>query len=230
MKFNRYWFGCGLLCGLAGLIVAGGCIVSDQLTTLTIHADESADLVLFRSNIRSTEAGEAGAKELAEYRRGFDERSDDDLKRLTAAGGEIVSATWVKSEVPLCNVVRVKFPSLAALEKLGTLKDEPSEISLQTKFSKSGTKRRISVRLQMNPERFAEAARGEAALKEFRQALANGISQVRIALSSGKFVEARGFTLAEDRQSALFDDDAVKDAILKGRGRTELFLEWEVAE
>ncbi len=49
------------------LVVIAGCIVSDELTTLTIQPDGSADWIKFQSNIRSTEQGAKGAQELAKF-------------------------------------------------------------------------------------------------------------------------------------------------------------------
>jgi hypothetical protein len=44
-----------------------GCIVNDELTTITIQPDGSADIVKFRSNIRSSEKGRKGEAELQRY-------------------------------------------------------------------------------------------------------------------------------------------------------------------
>lgn len=46
----------------ATIILIVGCIVSDELTTITIQPDGSADWIRFHSNIRSTEKGEKGTQ------------------------------------------------------------------------------------------------------------------------------------------------------------------------
>ncbi len=46
----------------ARIILIAGYIVSDELTTITIQPDGSADWVRFQSNIRSTEKGEKGTQ------------------------------------------------------------------------------------------------------------------------------------------------------------------------
>jgi hypothetical protein len=43
-----------------------GCIVGDELTTITIHPDGSAQMVTFRINLRSTQSGQDGQRELAD--------------------------------------------------------------------------------------------------------------------------------------------------------------------
>ena len=59
---------------LAALVLAGGCIISDELTTITILPDGSADWVRFQSNIRSTESGLKGKQELQKFANDFDAR------------------------------------------------------------------------------------------------------------------------------------------------------------
>ena len=49
------------------LLLVNGCVIGDELTTFTMNPDGSADLVVFRSNLHSTEKGEKG--EQADERR-----------------------------------------------------------------------------------------------------------------------------------------------------------------
>ena len=71
-----------------------GCIVSDELTTITIQPDGSADWIRFQSNIRSTEQGAKGVQELQKFVEEFDARSNSDFTRITEAGGEVHEARW----------------------------------------------------------------------------------------------------------------------------------------
>ncbi len=215
---------------LAVLIAAaflGGCIVSDQLTTLTIHSDGSADYVLFRSNLRSTEKGAKAEKELADYKAKFDARAEDEFVRIRDCGGKIVQATWVRSEAPFSNVIHAQFPDASALEKFGSTKNEDGSPLITTQFHRDGARRKLTARITVPSDSIKEPA--EPPVKEpLKQGFANGISATRIAIVSGSIVAERGFTVASDKQSALLDGDEIEQLLRKGNGTMELFLEWEV--
>lgn len=215
---------------LAALIAAaflGGCIVSDQLTTLTIHPDGSADYVLFRSNLRSTEKREKAEKELADYKAKFDARTEDEFVRVRDCGGKIVQATWVRSEPPFSNIIHAQFPDASALEKFGSAKHEDGGPLITTKFHRDGTRRKLTARITVPPDSIKEPVEQPAKVPS-KQAWANGISETRIAVASGSIVAERGFTVANDKQSALLDGDEIEQLLRKGNGTVELFLEWEV--
>src|SRR5262245_23311173 len=112
---------------LLGLLLVG-CIVSDELTTFSIRPDGSADLVLFRSNVRSSEEGPKAAEELQRYVEEFDAGRDQDLVRIREAGGEIVAAHWLRRERPCANVVVARFPGASALEKYLTIAGKEGEL------------------------------------------------------------------------------------------------------
>ena len=57
--------------------------------------------------------------------------------------------------------------------------------------------------------------------------LADGISETRVAVTSGSITTARGFTVARDKQSALLNTSAINEVLRTG-GKAELYLEWEV--
>src|SRR5689334_3482312 len=85
------------------ILFAGGCVIGDQLTTFTLNSDGSADLVVFRSNLHSTEKGEKGEKELAEYKVKFDSQEDGDFQRIRDAGGQVMLTSWVRTRAPYSN-------------------------------------------------------------------------------------------------------------------------------
>ena len=103
-----------LLAALITLLVLAGCIVGDQLTTLTVNPDGSAEYVIFRSNLHSTEVGAKADKEVADYKSGFDARANDEFARIKAAGGHIVATTWLRDAAPMSNVVHARFPDATA--------------------------------------------------------------------------------------------------------------------
>jgi hypothetical protein len=212
---------------LLPLLLVGGCIVGDQLTTITVHPDGSADLVEFRSNLHSTEKGDKAEKELADYKASIDTRADGDPARIREAGGEAVEATWVRQQAPFSTLVRAHFPSPSALEKYGTVKDEHGGFQMTTQFRSDGVRRSLTVGITVPPEKANPSQSSPSDVGQFRQTQADGISETRIAVTKGSITTARGFTVASDKQSALLDASAI-DEILRTGGKAELYLEWDV--
>ena len=87
---------------LIPLFLVGGCVVGDQLTTITVHPDGSADVVVFSSNLHSTEKGDRAEKELADYKASFETRAEMSVAaRIGEAGGKAVETSWVRQQAPL---------------------------------------------------------------------------------------------------------------------------------
>lgn len=208
------------------ILVASGCVVGDELTTFTLNSDGSADLVVFRSNLHSTEKGEKGEKELAEYRENFEKQSHDDFRRIRDARGEIVLTSWVRAQAPFSNVIHAHFPDTKSLEKFWTVKDENSRPLITTHFEKGDKRRRVTFQISV-PDEKDEPPTPTTSAHQLRQALANAISETRFAVTEGTITTARGFTIAEDRQSVLMDANAISELIRAGKGEAELWLEWE---
>lgn len=219
------WF-----CTLLLALIAGGCIVNDQITTLTIHPDGSADLVIFQSNIRSTETGAKGDAEIRDYRTRFEARTQDEFARINACGGRIITASWVRDQVPMANIVHATLPTAETIERLGTWKEDDSSSSVSTRLVTSGVGRRLTVRISIAPDQISSAEVDGDPSRNQRLARAAGISELRIALSRGKITDARGFTVAADGQSCLLDLDQVEALVREGKGNAELFLAWDVAD
>ena len=209
---------------LLGVLLVG-CIVSDELTTFSIRPDGSADLVLYRSNVRSTEERSKAEEELRSYVERFDARQDSDAVRIREAGGEIVAAHWLRRELPCSNVVVARFPGAPALEKYLTIAGKDGELQLETHFSKEGARRRLRLVLRP-PKDFKLAEPGN--VKETRQKQADGISETRFVVTDSRIVTTRGFTAAADGRSALFALDQLEELLHADPRRVELFLEWEV--
>jgi hypothetical protein len=216
-----------LLAALVTLLVLAGCIVGDELTTLTVNPDGSAEYVIFRSNLHSTEVGAKADKEVADYKANFDARGNDEFARIEAAGGSIVATNWLRNESPMSSIVHARFPDVAALEKFWTVRSDDGRSQIATEFASDGLKRRLTVRVLVSPE---ENQPAEAPALPVQQMLANGVSVTRLAVAGGLITGAHGFTVAADRQSAVVNNDEIADAIREGHGTAELYLEWEVAD
>ncbi|MBI5760086.1 MAG: hypothetical protein HZA46_16335 [Planctomycetales bacterium] len=206
--------------------VVGGCIVNDELSTVTIQPDGSADWVKFQSNIRSTEQGSKGVQELKKFVDEFDSHKDSDQIRITEAGGEVREARWVRREVPYANLVVARFPTAAALENFFTVKDEKGVVVVQTRFTINGNRRRLSFNVPV-PRDQKPTEKASRSFEEVREQQANGFSETRLAIASGQIIASQGFTVASDKRSALLDPAKIDELLQTNREQVELFLEWE---
>jgi len=213
---------------LMSLVCVGGCIVGDQLTTVTIHPDGSADLLVFRSNLHSTQKGEAGAKELAAYKANFATQVDDEFARLREAGGKAAEVSWIREQPPFSNLVRVHFADASAIEKFGTVKSDDGSVRVTTKFHRDGAHRKLAVHIAVPPDAQDSSESSPSDAGQLRQSLANGISETRIAVANGTITAARGFTVAGDKQSALVNVAEIAEGVRSGQGAAEFYLEWDV--
>jgi hypothetical protein len=223
-----------LVSTLVLIVVLGslaGCIVSDQVSTLTIRQDGSADWIRVQSNIRSTKPGADGAQELKQFVEDFDARKDEDFQRMALAGAEVLEARWLRREEPYANVVVARFPSVASLREFSTLKDAKGEVVVRPHFSQSGKRRRFSLTVSLPPDQAAAVAAAEKpTFDEFRREQADGISETRVVVAGGSIVSSEGFTVAADKRSALLDVARARELIRKGAVPVELYLEWDVVD
>ncbi len=213
-------------------LVAGmaGCIVHDQFTTLTINPDGSGDLLILRSNIRSTEKGSRAESEITEYRASFDAQTQDDFKRIRESGARLETAMWLRKQVPMAHMVRVSIPDATALENFATVRDARGTIIVTPQFTISDTDRRLAFHLTVRPDQIPTTSSNADRLTEFKHSRASGISDFRIAMSTGKIRDARGFNIASDRQSALLDADGISSLLRAGNGNIEIFVQWEASD
>lgn len=215
---------------VAAMVAIGlvaGCIVSDELTTLTIRPDGSADWIRFQSNIRSTESGAKGAQELKTFVEEFDARSNSDFARIAEAGGEVIEARWVRREEPFANVVKVRFPTATTLEKFFTVKNDKGEVVAPVRFTQDGNRRRISVVIPI-PRDQPQETKAPLTPRELREQQANGFSETRVAVTGGRIVASQGFVVANDKRSCLLDSAQIEELLRRRPEQVELFIEWEL--
>ncbi|NLB69446.1 MAG: hypothetical protein GX804_07165 [Lentisphaerae bacterium] len=212
------------------VLFACGCIVNDDVSVLTINPDGSADLVVFCSNIHSTEKGEKGREEVAGYCRAFDARSRDDMQRLTKAGAVIKSAEWIDKSVPMSNLLQASFPDLESLKSLLNFSDSEGKQTIKPKYTFSNGVGHFSVQVEVNEKDIPDAQDATARYAQFKRDRANSISEMRIAIAGGKITEASGLIVARDGQSALIDSDDILEKLRTNKGKAEFFMQWEIEE
>lgn len=209
----------------SGLIL--GCIVSDELTTITIQPDGSADWVKFQSNIRSSEPGAKGAQELKKFVDEFDARSNSDFVRVSEAGGDVLEAHWVRHEEPYANLLKARFPTAAALERFATIKNDKGEVIAPARFTREGNRRKIAIVIPV-PRDEATETETPPSPAELREREANGISETRIVIARGRIVASQGFVVASDKRSCLLDANQIAELIRGRPEQVELFITWEL--
>jgi hypothetical protein len=212
------------------LLLLAGCIVGDELTTLTVHPDGSAELVILRSNLHSTEKGEKADKEITEYRSRFDTLTDGEFARIQGAGGSIEATTWFRRQAPLSNVVHARFPNAAALEKYWTIRSDDGGSLVTSEFHADGIHRRLTFQVTVPHDETTSPPAAMVDARQFQQSQANGISVNRFAVANGAITGARGFTVADDKQSAVLNSTEIAAVIRDGRGTADLYLAWDVTQ
>ena len=212
------------------LLLSVGCIVSDRMTTLTVNPDGSAELVSFRSNVRSTLKGDRADKELAEYRKRFDTQGDADMARIRDVGGEILKTVWVRDDVPYSNVMHARFSDASQLEKYCSTVKQGAPAQITTQFRSDGLHRSLVFQVTLSSDALKSSLSTPSSLEESRKQLANGISEYRIAVVNGSITAARGFTVATDKQSALLNLSEILELLNDGQGQARFSIEWEVAK
>jgi hypothetical protein len=198
--------------------------------TLTINPDGSAEMTVLRSNIRSTEEGQKGESEIADYRAAFNGQTEDELRMIRQSGARVESAVWLRQRVPLANAVHAIIPNSEALEKLLSIPSGDGPPLVKSKFTTSQSQRRVSFQVTMQPDQLPPATDPQTAASEMQIKRASEISELRLAVTGGKITEARGFTVASDKHSALLDVATVMSLVRAGNGNAELFLQWEVSK
>jgi hypothetical protein len=134
-----------------------------------VHPDGSAELVILRSNLHSTEQGEKADKEIAEYQSKFDARTDDEYARIQNAGGSIVATTWIRRQAPLSNVVHARFPNAAALENYWTIRSDDGRSQITPQFHADGVHRRLTIRVTVPQDASTPPPAATVDVRQFQQ-------------------------------------------------------------
>ncbi|MCA9059383.1 MAG: hypothetical protein KDA85_12825 [Planctomycetaceae bacterium] len=213
---------------LMSALILAGCIVGDQVTTFTINPDGSAELTIWRSNLHSTESGDAAVRELAEFQAAFAAQSGEEFDRIRTAGGTIVSNTLLRDQAPFASVIRARFDSAAVLARYFAAENAENGIRIRTDFTSDGNDRVITFQVIVPDQLRKEFAAKDQTLQQRRQAVADGISETRFAFVGGTITSADGFIIAGDRQSAVLAIDEVMRRINTSEQPAEFRIAWDV--
>ena len=216
-----------ICCGLVVLLTATSCIVSDQVTTLIIKPDGSAEVIVTRSNIHFRGNEQKREEELKKYKNDFNNQDQWWFNRIERAEGGVEEARWIKKTEPMANYIRGSLPSKSSLEQFLTLKHKDNKWNLTSEFKKDGSNRELSIRISPPNEKELSAPSNDD-VGRMRKQLANSISHTRIAVVEGKITDATGFTVADDGQSALLDRSTFPEKLWTRNETITIFLRWTV--
>lgn len=216
-----------LFFGIITMFVVAGCILNDELTTMVIRPDGTADWYCFRSNIHSSEKGEKRTEELLKVIKDFEAHEGADFDRITEAGGEVLDARWIQREEPYATILTARFPTAATVERFWTIKGETGDVLIRSKLTMDHSYRRLSLTIPGSTNRESEE-KEVPSFREFRQHQANGISETRIVVADGEIISAEGFVVADDKRSCLLDPQRIDELLRRSNRDVELFVEWEI--
>ena len=97
-------------------------------------------------------------------------------------------------------------------------------------FHTDGVHRRLTFRVTVPQDAIASLSSTSTDAQQCQQLQANGISVTRLAVANGAITVARGFTIADDKQSAVLNNAELAEAFRAGNGTAELYLAWDVAQ
>lgn len=217
-----------LLTAVTMVVIAIGCLINDEITTITIRPDGSADWVKFVSNVRSSETGDKRAQELRKFVDEFETRTGADFVHIREVGGELLETRWIEADEPYSAFIKARFPSAATLERFWTVKGEKGDVLIQARFTPNSKRRRLSLLIAGPREKAAESERPLTS-RDLREQQANGISETRIVVADGQIVACEGFVPAADKRSCLIDRTRIDELLRGTTGEVELFVEWEVS-
>ncbi|MBS0201289.1 MAG: hypothetical protein JSS49_00210 [Planctomycetes bacterium] len=218
-----------VLSAMVTILLACGCIVSDELTTFIIHPDGSADWYQFKSNIRSSDKGEKGFEELSKLMADFDARKGGEFERIVEAGGEVLDARWIHREEPYSTLVTAHFPTASTVEKFWTIKDDKGKVLALAQLKQDCNRRRLSLTIP-GPRKSDSEEPKQDSYREIRAHQANGFAESRIIVTGGEITASQGFVVAGDKRSCLIDPPRIEELLRGTTGDLELFLEWEVVK
>jgi hypothetical protein len=152
------------------------------------------------------------------------------MVRIQEAGGKILKASWIRQNAPLSHVIYAQLPDASSLEKFATSTNDDGSPQLTMQLQSRGVHRKLSLQITVRPDEIDPAQLSTTDVGQLRQRFADGVSETRIAVTGGSIVNARGFTVAGDKQSALLDLGEIAKILQTSGPKAELYLEWEVSQ
>lgn len=199
-------------------LLTAGCLIKHTRHTLYLEPDGAVSWMVIEKDIRSVadDPQERDAQE-SEYVHLFAAGEHPIAVALERLGGANLRSSWLRDRRPYATVTEADFASLETLvRELFAQLAVPGEVTL----SREGSRHDLVVTVLVEDEGEELPEGGEDLL-----ALVEDVEAYRIVLTSGRFVDAEGFTLLEDDTVAMFDE-LVEDEIAALGGVVTLRLSW----
>lgn len=198
---------------VASLLSLSACIDMDEAVTIYLHPDGSLDFIGYLDAIRSDAKDPAEqAKDEKEFLRDF--RSGKFVAAaLREAGSRHVKTELLRTSVPYAAIVRGTHPDVASFFRVFDFNLEAGKKT--AKLAKDGARRSLTFHF---PPPESQAAK-PSSRDDFPKRL-------KLVLAEGRFTDAAGFTLSEDKRICELDR-AKADELRAKREPADLFCAWK---
>ena len=178
-----------------------------------IDPDGAVTVSKYRSNLTSDQRGEDAKKELADFVRDLEQKSGSDFAKLEKANAKDVTVMILRRAAPASFLVTARIPSLKDLAVYMSDKD--------TDCTALSTERTRGIQCQL------KLSKGKA-IPEPANPPADSFSEYRFALAEGTIIKAQGFSVAQDKHSALLDLEVLEKMENLEVPSVTFLLEWQI--
>lgn len=210
-------------CLLAALAAAvTGCIVTERTEhVFYLEPGGAVTWTVIEHELHSNaDNPEDCQREEAEYLASFAAGTHPIANSLRRLGGHSLVSYLARDRGPYTTWTEARFDSVAELTE--TLLAE-LEIPGNARLTREGDLQRLEIELRI-PEVDPSSSDDE---DDATLPLIDAVEDHRLVLTSGSFVEARGFRLDDDRRAAVVEE--IPDEVIEAGGRVVLSLVWSTA-
>jgi hypothetical protein len=208
-----------ILCTLAFLTSA--CVTGDEITSYVIEADGTIAFSIYRQDLASDQTGEEAKRELAQYIRSLEDRSDSLFTDLAKGHAQEVEVAILRSAFPASVLITGRIPSLHDFAAYLSNEDDDSSF-VCTPFSQDRTHGLLFKVIRKYPAARTQSVNDHSPT--------GSLDEIRLALTEGQFTKAKGFLLAHDKRSALLDWKALDGQLASSVPSITLSLEWQIPD
>jgi hypothetical protein len=194
-------------------LLFSGCIVGDEIMNFVIDPDGAVTVSKYRANPTSDQKGENAKKEPADFVRDLAQKSGSDFSKLEKANAKDVKIMILRKAAPASFLLTARIPSLKDLAVYISDKD--------TDCTAISTERARGIQCQL------KLSKGKA-IPEPAKPRADSFSEYRFAIAEGTIIRAQGFSVAQDKHSALLDLEALEKLENLEVPSVTLLLEWQI--
>jgi hypothetical protein len=213
---------CAAMIGMLALLMSG-CITKDEIVSFVIDPDGAVTFSTYLLNITSDLKGEAGKKELADLIRDYEEKQGSYFEIIAKANAKDVNVAILRKASPASGMITARIPSLKDLAA-GLSGDDSNCTAVLTEHTRG-----IRCEFTNTPSKGKELPESKGKeLPEPAKLRANSFSELRVALADGIIVKAQGFSVAQDKRSALFDMETLEKMENWEVPSVTILLEWQI--